>query len=44
MVYKGEYKISELLCPITRKWVVLTDDLRKKISEGMKKLSDEEKL
>lgn len=43
MLYKGEYKISELLCPITKNWVELNDDLRKKINEGIKKLSESEK-
>lgn len=31
MRYKGQYEPSELLCPVTRQWVLLDDRLRAKL-------------
>lgn len=33
MVYKGDYEHSELLCPLTKSWVSLDADLRKRIDK-----------
>lgn len=33
MVYKGDYEHSELLCPLTKSWVALDAELRKRIDK-----------
>lgn len=33
MAYKGDYRPSELLCPITYRWVPLDEELKKRISK-----------
>jgi arginine-tRNA-protein transferase len=39
MVYKGEYMTSEILCPITRLWVELDDEVKKHIHEVNERMS-----
>ena len=33
MSYKNNYEPSELICPDTYKWILLDDNLRKKIHD-----------
>ncbi len=39
MVYKADYEPAELLCPCTYNWVILTEELKKKIDSKEKRLS-----
>jgi len=39
MVYKGEYEPAELLCPHTYNWVIMDEEIRKKIDKRETRLS-----